>query len=727
MGTADGPPGEDDALLLDGTWQAAPSEERHRPALTDRSASVDDWEPIRVPGHWRSTAAFDDLDGPLLYRRRFETPTPAVGSRSWLVLDGIFYTSDVWFDGAYLGDTEGYFLPHEFEVTDALTAGTEHLLGLEVGCSPQTDRTAKRNLTGVFQHWDLIDQRWNPGGIWRSVRLERSGPVRIRHLRVLCADANERSATVFVRAVVDSDEARRVEVATRIEDTGVAETQTRTVAAGENYWEWTVTVEDPPLWWPWALGDQPLVDVDVSIRTTEGIPCDARRRRVGLRTVTMRDWIVSVNGERLFCKGTNQGPTRLALAEATDEELARDVTLAREAGLDLLRVHAHLSRPALYEAADRTGMLLWQDLPLQWGYARSVKAQARRQARAAVDLLGHHPSVALWCGHNEPFAMDVEPTTITDPAGRARVALTGARSLLLPAWNKTVLDHAIARVLRQCDGSRPVVPHSGVLPHPPTLDGTDTHVYFGWYHGEARQFPTAMRWWPRLARFVSEFGAQAVPDDADFCEPERWPDLDWDALYERHALQKVFFDRYVPPAEHETFDAWREATQAYQADVTRLHVETLRRLKYRPTGGFAQFCLADVQPAVTWSVLDAERRPKAAWDALVAACRPVVVIGDWLPEQMAPGSRLRQHLHVVSDRREPLRELVVTATATWGEGADAVALDARRWTGEVGADDVAYVATLDLDLPNSPGPVRITLRLDGPGVDDERTYVTRIG
>ena len=96
------------------------------------------------------------------------------------MLDGIFYTSDVWLDGTYLGDTEGYFFPHSFEVTDALAAAGEHTLALEVACPRPADLTAKRNLTGVFQHWDQLDQDWNPGGIWRPVRLEQSGPVRIR-------------------------------------------------------------------------------------------------------------------------------------------------------------------------------------------------------------------------------------------------------------------------------------------------------------------------------------------------------------------------------------------------------------------------------------------------------------------------------------------------------------------------------------------------------------------
>src|SRR5690606_26968975 len=156
------------------------------------------------------------------------------------------------------------------------------------------------------------------------------------------------------------------------------------------------------------LGEPSLQDLVVSVLLPAdegGGVSDEHRTRTGLRQVRMRSCITSVNGERIFLNGSNQGPTRMALAEATAEELAGDVRLALDAGLDLLRLHAHISRPELYEAADEQGLLLWQDFPLQWGYARGIRKQAVRQATQAVDLLGHHPSIAIWCGHNEPMAI----------------------------------------------------------------------------------------------------------------------------------------------------------------------------------------------------------------------------------------------------------------------------------------------------------------------------------
>jgi beta-mannosidase len=340
-----------------------------------------------------------------------------------------------------------------------------------------------------------------------------------------------------------------------------------------------------------------------------------------------------------------------------------------------------------------------------------------RQARAAVEQLGHHPSIAVWCGHNEPLALDLEPG-----GDLRRAAMAFMAGQQLPTWNKTVLDRSIRRALQKADGTRPVVAHSGVLPHVGG-GGTDTHVYFGWYHGEERQFAGFCRAVPRMARFVSEFGAQAVPESADFMDPGRWPGLDWDHLARAHALQKDVFDRHVPPADFASFDEWREATQAYQAELVKGHVEVLRRLKYRPTGGFCHFSLVDAvdHPAVTWSVLDAERLPKAGYRALAAACRPVLVAADRPPATVRPGDALALDVHVVNDLRTPLDGPVVEAVASWSGGRHG-----WRWQGDVAADDVARVGTVQLVVPDAPGPLDLTLRLAHPAAEADNAYRTMI-
>jgi beta-mannosidase len=698
-----------DPMDLGGTWRAAPADEALRRSFALPGFADGGWEEVPVPGHWRSVPALAGSDGPLLYRRRFAAPSPAEGQRAWLTLEGVFYDGDVWLDGSYVGATEGYFFPHTFEVTDALAARREHVLAVEVGCSRPGDRTAKRSLTGVFQDWDCADPAWNPGGIWRPVRLHASGPVRIARLRLVCTEATAERATVEARAVLEATAPGDVDL--RVAVAGAESVTRHALAAGPNRIVARATVDQPRLWWPAALGDQPLHDVDVEVGAPGGACSDARRLRTGLRQVRMRNFILSVNGELLFAKGSNQGPARMALAEASPAELEGDVLLARRAGLDLLRLHAHVSRPELYDAADRHGLLLWQDLPLQWGYARSVRKDAVRQAREAVDLLGHHPSVAVWCGHNEPLALDR-----SGGQQGARVAARFAALQALPTWNKTVLDTSIGRALERADPSRPVVAHSGVLPGP-LSSGTDTHLYCGWYHGDERDFPAILKAVPRLARFVTEFGAQAVPTSAGWMRPEQWPDLDWDDMTGHHALQLDALDRRV--ARDGTFEAWSAASQAYQAQVIRFHVEALRRLKYRPTGGFCQFSFADGYPSVTWSVLDHERQPKQGYTALAEACAPVVVIADRPAVSYAAGATMHLDVHVVSDLRRPLEAVRVVAE---------LAGQRFGWEGDVPADACVRVGAIRATLPATPGPVCLGLSLtaDGGAITAHNTYRTEV-
>ena len=740
---------------LSGTWRAIVADEDRRRTFAD--VGLDDaagagWVDLPVPGHWRDVGAFAASDGPLLTRRHFRLPhrrridveSPPSGDvdtgggeridveslpsgddrRWWLVLDGILYPGDVWLDGHYVGDTEGYFFPHGFDVTDLLADGEDHVLAVEVTCAPPSDLTAKRNLTGSLQHSTWLDPTWNPGGIWRGVRLERSGPLRMRHARIRCLEASATRAVLGLRAVIDAVAPGTATLRTSVArhgDTADAAAPTThelatVLAAGENRVEWTVTVDRPDLWWPRALGDQPLYDVAVEVHAGDAPPTDATPShrhvvRTGLRTVEMRDWVVRVNGERLFLKGTNLGPTRHGLADATPEQVRADVTAAVDLGLDLVRVHSHIARPELYDAADEAGILVWQDLPLQWGYARSVRRQAARQAREAVDMLAHHPSVAVWCGHSEPLTVG----TVTPAKGdvRPQVAAELRRRVLgqvLPSWNRSILDRSIRRTLRAVDGTRPVIAHSGVLPHLPQLDGTDSHLWFGWEYGEIDDLAEVAARWPRLVRFVSELGAQAVPNTADFCEPHRWPDLDWERLAAHHGLQRDLLDLVADPADHATFAGWRDATQRYQAELVRRQVEALRRLKYRPTGGFAQFLLADARPAISHSVLDHERRPKLGHAALAAACRPVIVVADPLPTDHDGGPDGHDHaheldLHVVSDRRTPIADATLTAEL---EVDGAVA--SRRWTGDVPADSCVRVGSIEV-RHTPPGRTVLRLRL----------------
>jgi beta-mannosidase len=686
---------------LGGEWRVHPADEDLRRVFHEYDLDDRDWHVTTVPGHWRAEPALADVDGPVLYRRKFaHDGVQREGGRLWLHVDGLFSQGDVWLDGAYVGDTEGYFVPHAFEVTDLIGTPGDHVVAIEASCPPVDEGEPKRSLTGAYQSGDHLRPGSNPGGLWRPVRVEETGPVAIRHGRVLCQEATEERAILALRLVVDTAIARPARLHTIV--AGVHHDLEQPLAAGENRVEWTVTVPSPVLWWPHALGAQPLHDVRVTVHVddaTEGEPSDVRCWRTGFRSVEMRNWICRVNGERLFLKGANLSPLRADPAGSSPSEVRRIVRAARDAGLDFLRVHTHVASPELYRAADELGMLLWQDFPLHGRYARTVRRQAVRQARELVDLIGHHPSVAIWCAHDEPFA--------SPPKRERRRALSpGVLPQQIPSWNRTILDRSVKRVLAGNDGSRPVIAHSGVLPHLPRLDGTDAHLWFGWYGGDVRDLASFASRLPRNVRFVSAFGAQALP------EPDGRADArpDWSTLaakgIEPDVLQRAVV---LPPGARDDYAGWAQASIEHQATVVRATVETLRRLKYRPTGGFSVHRLMDPPGRIGFGLLDETGRPKPAWDALREACRPLAVIADPLPRRMDPGDRVDLAVHIVSDERIDRDACEVVATLQAPSGPQT-----WRWQGGATADACVLVGRLKWVAPSVPGPVTLTLELRDP-------------
>ena len=114
-------------------WRAAASTEHLQRQFSDPDFDDSDWIPITVPSHWQTNPAFADFAGTLLYRADITVPTLQPGQRRWLRLNGLCYAGDIFLDGAYVGQTEGYFSNHRFEITDLVASAGRAILG-DRGC-----------------------------------------------------------------------------------------------------------------------------------------------------------------------------------------------------------------------------------------------------------------------------------------------------------------------------------------------------------------------------------------------------------------------------------------------------------------------------------------------------------------------------------------------------------------------------------------------------------------
>ncbi len=499
---------------------------------------------------------------------------PAPGERRWVVLDGIFYQADVWLDGAYLGDPEGYFFPHTLRHHRRCPGSVASTCWpsrwparRRATCAPSATSPA------CFQHWDCIDPAWNPGGLWRPVRVERDrARSASSKLRVLCRDADERRANLCFHARLDSDAQRTVRIAHAGRRLHRARPASRPLAKGLNE-----VALDPRHRRPPAVVAVGARRAGADRRHRRGL-----RRRRQQRPAHRADR--SARGRHAatgVCASTASGcssraPTsarrRRELGEVDAERTsATTSSLARDAGLDLVRVHGHISRPELYEAADELGMLVWQDFPLQWGYARQIRRQAVSQAREAVDLLGHHPSIVtvVRAQRAVPGGERGRRATRAASAVRRRSGL----GQQLPTWNQRVLDRWVKRAFERADDSRPVVAHSGVLPHLPTARRhRQPPVLRLVPRRRARPRRAAPRPCPGWCGSSASSARSPCRRPTGSCDPERWPELDWEHLDRAPRLRAAAVrasDCRRTPSPRSTRGGWRPSSYQAECCATR--------------------------------------------------------------------------------------------------------------------------------------------------------------
>lgn len=578
---------------------------------------------VPVPGHWQQVDGLESYSGKAVYVKPFRF-SPEPNQRFFIRLNGTFYWASAYLNGARLGANEGYFFPVEYEVTGLIE--NQNTLTVEVDCPDEADKSCKRQLTGVFHHWDCIDPETNPGGIWLPVEVITTGRARISDPLFTTAylSKNNTCARITGRATIDTPEPARI--LTRISfipRSFEAEPQAFEVSAykpgGPHTYNYNLDVGQPKLWWTHDHGRPDLYTLRVEVFVDgEESPSDVWETAFGVRTIEFRDYIAFLNGRRLYLRGNNYPPGDTRLATMTKERCDQDVRLARECNLNLLRVHAHVDHPLFYSACDEQGMLVWQDFPMQWYYRPEVETQALRQVERMVLHLGNHPSVGVWCMHNEPMrAFDTKK--FFGPYAVARALF----SMFVWSPNRDRMDKNLAEKTRSIDPHRFATYCSGERGW--LRETGDTHYYFGWYFGPLHWFHNKYKKHPEHLSFITEFGSQSFPnlDSSVRFMDERIEEVDWKHLEERHHLQRFFMNRFVNPKKYKSLENFIQATQEYQSRLNQYHIDRIRALKYKPNGGCVPFILLDSNPAVQWSVIDYWRVPKKSYYALKKAMSPV--------------------------------------------------------------------------------------------------------
>ncbi|MGY0003630.1 glycoside hydrolase family 2 protein [Micromonospora sp. I033] len=460
--------------------------------------------------------------------------------------------------------------------------------------------------------WD-----WGPtvvtAGIWQEIGLHAWSTARLATVRPLVTVEGD---TGRVELHVEVERAADDPLTVRATVAGAAVEVT--IPAGERRAVATLTVRDPALWWPVGYGDQPLHDLDVTLRAADGRPLDGWSRRIGFRSVhldTAPDahgsaFTLHVNGVPVFVKGVNWIPDDAFPNRVTRARLAERFAQAVGANVNLLRVWGggRYESADFYELADELGLLVQQDFlfacaayPEEEPFRTEVEAEAREQ----VTRLAGHPSLVLWTGNNENIWGWHDWDWQDALAGRT--------------WGRGYYLDLLPAIVAELDPTRPYWPGSpwsgseDVHPNDPA-HGT-THIWDVWNTDDYTKYREY------VPRFVAEFGYQAPPAYATLRRALSDAPLAHDSPGMAHHQKAIDgdlklqrgLDAHLPaPAD---FDDWHYLTQLNQARAIQLGVEHFR--SHRPVCmGTIVWQLNDCWPVTSWSAVDGDGRRKPLWYAL---------------------------------------------------------------------------------------------------------------
>ncbi len=459
--------------------------------------------------------------GPGWYRRDIDLAPQSPGRRLFLQFDGAALDTEVFLNGTRVGSHAGGYAAFRFDVTDLAKPG-RNLLAMRV------DNAATSGVAPLGGDFTVF------GGLYRGVSILSTPALHIDALdhggpgvyaRTPQVSAERAEVMVVTRVRNDDGQARRARVTIEILDARglvVAQAASRVTTAPGAVTPVTQTLVLPrPRLWN-GRKDPYLYSVRARVSPERGAgPMDEVSVPLGVRTFKVDAKAgFFLNGERVRLHGANlfhSGRPGKGLA-VTDAEIDEDFQIMEAMGATGLRL-VHFQHPAhAYDRADRDGVVLWTEIPLNSKVDPSPAFEANllQQLRELIRQNSNHPSVMVWGLGNEIYA--------SDPVSNRILARLQAEAKREDPTRLTAYAH--------CCGA-------DNAPHTTHADLVAYNKYFGWYPDQVGEIgdwaDRAHALIPERAMAVSEYGAGGSilhqedpprrPDTASGWHPEQYQSL----------------------------------------------------------------------------------------------------------------------------------------------------------------------------------------------------------
>jgi len=378
-----------------------------------------------------------------VYERTFSLTSQELTKKWRLVFEGVDCIADYYLNGELIGHSENALIAHTFEVdnlesenvlrvylrSSVYSASLENYptYGLYHSYVHSCEQLRLRKPASCFG-WDIMCRAVS-AGLWREVRLEEVRETELEDLYIATSVIEEDQAILTAHYKIRTIPAKMKKLSMRIEGRCGEHTFSLEQRLRFPFGFVTIYVKDPALWWPCGYGDANLYDTTVTLMA-DGEVVDVRKVNVGIRTIKLdrhvnvdywgqktgyNDFRFIVNGEPIFCKGSNWVPLdAFHSRDYADGRLDRAMAMLHDLNCNIVRCWGGnvYEDHAFFDLCDKYGILVWQDFGMACGFYPEDDdfiAVMKEEVTAVIHKLRGHASLALWCGDNECDHYDFEP------------------------------------------------------------------------------------------------------------------------------------------------------------------------------------------------------------------------------------------------------------------------------------------------------------------------------
>lgn len=543
-----------------------------------------------------------------------------------LCFEGIDTLADVTLNGKFLGHTENMHRVWEYDVKSILRRNNKLEVHFYSPLKEMKKRQQEHYLEGdpnssfgiahlrkalCMSGWD-----WAPTlpdmGFYRPVRIKMWDGARISDFEIR---QKHETGMVTIEAKLLLSENSRGKAIMVVETPDGKITKCDFVESRAR-----ICIENPFLWWPRGLGEQPLYTVRAVVYDEKGDVADFSEKKIGIRTLTVcRDkdefgeqFCFVANGIKFFAMGANYVPEDSILARLSKERTEKLIRMICDANFNCIRVWGGAFYPNewFYELCDKYGIVVWQDfmfacinVHMTEEFSENVKAETIENLKR----IRHHACIGLLCGNNEMELM------LDGGFGCKHDGIDDTE--LLKKDYLELYENMLPKISAEYAPDIfywPASPSSGGnFDNPNDEKRGDVH-YWGAWHGSI-PFEAYRKY---RFRFCSEFGFESMPNIKTVRSFSKKSDMNvFSWVMDKHQKSKpgngkmltYLSGKYLYPGN---FEHLIYATELLQADAIRYGVEHFRRFRGICMGAI-YWQLNDCWPAISWSSVDYYQRPKA--------------------------------------------------------------------------------------------------------------------